>query len=47
MKINGSAVIISFVVVLACYAIAWALTQDQIWARVYDSGTQSLRVVNP
>lgn len=44
MKINGKALAMAFIVTIACYAIGWAITVDQIWQAVYNSANQTLRV---
>ena len=35
---------VSFIVIIAFYAIGWALTSDQIWQNVYDSVNQAIRL---
>lgn len=47
MKINGKALGLAFAFTLACWAISWAITVDQIWNAVYITSSQSLRVTTP
>lgn len=44
MKIDKKAFGIAFVLTLCAYVLAWALTTDQIWQKVYDSGNTAIRV---
>lgn len=42
---NGKVVGLAFIVTLAIFAIAYAITTDQIWSNIYVPGaTPSLRV---
>jgi hypothetical protein len=44
IEINRKALGIAFVVTLACWAIAWAITVDEVWRNVYDSANTALRI---
>jgi hypothetical protein len=44
MKFHRRAFVVAFVVTLAFWAIAWALTVDQIWQNVYDSSNTAIRI---
>lgn len=41
---NKIALVVGFVVTLAIFAIAWAITVDQIWQNVYDSANTAIRL---
>ncbi len=43
IHINRKAMGMAFIVTLACWAIAYAITVDQIWQAVYDSANTALR----
>jgi hypothetical protein len=43
MKLNRKAMVVAFVVTLGVWAIAWAITIDQIWNNVYDASNTALR----
>jgi hypothetical protein len=44
IEINRKALGIAFIVTLACWAIAWAVSVEEIWRNVYDSSNQALRI---
>lgn len=44
MKINGKALGLGFLIGLAFWAVAWALTVDQIWNNVYDATNKAIRL---
>lgn len=46
MTLNKRVMGVAFIVTIAFYAIAYALTTDQIFSAVYISGSQSLRVIS-
>jgi hypothetical protein len=44
IEINRKALGVAFIVTLACWAIAWAVTVDEVWRSVYDSTHTALRI---
>ena len=44
MKINGKALGIAFIVTMGFWAIAWAITTDEIWRNIYDSTNTAIRL---
>lgn len=44
MKFNVKAFLAGVLFAVGFAAVVWAVTQDQIWASVYDSTTTSIRI---
>jgi hypothetical protein len=44
MKINGKVLAMAFILTLACWAIAYALTSEQILQSIFVPASNSIRV---